>query len=133
MTLERKIAAKARGLIERRKGADDSAKRKEEAAYRAACEGLPVLLRSAGLTQAVAFLKVKQKEIYDDIEGQFRELQYLREGESLLQKVTQSSLPMQEYRLLCEVALLIAVWHKRMAQALLRTKKEMQDAQPASH
>ena len=51
MTLERKIAAKARELVEGRKGGS------QETAYRAACESLPLLLRSAGLAQGVGVLE----------------------------------------------------------------------------
>ena len=111
MSIERTIAGKARDLVST-----------QQAEYRSACESLPMLLRTAGLAQTAAFLKGKsaaQKTLYEHLEMQIRELGLLKGNETLIAKSTDPALAMPQYRLLVEMTMLIAFWHKRMAQALL--------------
>ncbi len=126
MTLERKIAGRARELVASEEQATVP-KHERETAYRSLCEGLPILLRTAGLAQTVAFLKAKGDEhgrAYAHLETQLRESGFLGKGESLLEKAADPKLGAPEYRLLSEMAMLAAFWHKRMAQALLRKRDE---------
>ena len=125
MTLERKIAGKARTLVEA--VIENTEKHENETAYRSLCESLPILLRTAGLAQSAAFLQAKSdehKKAYKHLEDQLRNLGFLKENETLINKATDPQLPMPQYRLLFEIAMTIAYWHKRMAQALLRKKGE---------
>ncbi len=125
MTLERKIAGEARDLVQSQKQEGDT-EHKKETSYRSACESLPILLRTAGLAQTAAFLKAKQdlETIVGHLEKQLRNLGFLGGAETLLAKSTDSRLSTPQYRLLLEMAMLVAFWHKRMAQALLRKKGE---------
>ena len=125
MTMERRIAGKARALVSQRK--DTDAEHKKETAYRALCESFPMLLRSAGLAQAVAFLKAKKQPeyvaLYDDVQQQFEGLQVAGSG-NLAEAVTGPQLSLADYRLYSEIAMQIALWHKRLAQATLRQKEK---------
>jgi CRISPR/Cas system CMR-associated protein Cmr5 small subunit len=126
MTLERKIAGKARDLVQAQRQESD-AKHEKETSYRSLCENLPILLRTAGLAQTAAFLKAKRdvhQKVYDDLEGQLRDLGFLGAQETLIVKATDPQLKMPEYRLLFEISMTVAYWQKRMAQALLRKKDE---------
>jgi hypothetical protein len=108
VSLERRIAAKARGLITEPLRADKE--------YKSNCEGLPILLRTAGLARAAVFLESKQRQVYEHLEAHLQNLQLL--GGSLSQRCTDPRLSLSEYRVLSEMALLAAVWQKRMIQAL---------------
>jgi CRISPR/Cas system CMR-associated protein Cmr5 small subunit len=107
-TIERTIAGKARELVEKRRG---------DTEYRTHCESLPMLLRSAGLAQTAVYLQTKQQKVYEDLDQQVRDLGLLKRG--LSEQSTDPSLSLAEYRTLSEIAMIAAVWHKRMAQALI--------------
>ena len=110
MTIERRIAGKARELVS-----------SQEGGYRSLCESLPILLRSAGLAQTAAFLKAKSadhKKIYEHLEMQLKDLGLLG-GQTLIAKSTDPTLTTPQYRMLLEMTMLVAFWHKRMAQALI--------------
>ena len=87
--------------------------------------------RSAGLAQTVAFLRAKGKgegskaneysALYGDLEKQFRNVGFL-ENEALSERAADAKLSQSDYRLLSEIAMKAALWHKRLAQALLRKK-----------
>ena len=59
MTIERRIAGKAKELVAGQK--QPGHEHENESAYRALCEGFPILLRGAGLAQTVAYLKAKPR------------------------------------------------------------------------
>jgi len=61
MTIERRIAGKARELVSGQEEKND-AEHKSETSYRSLCESLPILLRTAGLAQTAVFLKAKSAE-----------------------------------------------------------------------
>jgi len=127
MTIERRIAGKARDLVSMQ--IEKTPKHEAETDYRSVCEGLPILLRNAGLLQTVAFLKAKhdkQETIYQHLETQLRNLGFLNTSESLIGKVTGPDLTMPQYRFLSEIVMLVAYWQKRMAQALLRPAEKEQ-------
>lgn len=126
MTIERRIAGKARELVSSQEEKNDP-KHESETSYRSLCESLPVLLRTAGLAQTVAFLKAKSthhKTVYAHLDTQVKELGLLGAGETLVSKSTDPKLTMPQYRMLVEITMLVAFWHKRMAQALLRKSGE---------
>ena len=126
MTIERRIAGKARELVSAQEQKTD-AKHEDETSYRSLCESLPNLLRTAGLAQTTAFLKAKSedhKKVYEHLDMQIRELGLLNATETLLSKSTDSGLTTAQYRILLEMTMMVAFWHKRMAQALLRKSGE---------
>jgi CRISPR-associated protein Cmr5 len=128
MTIERRIAGRAKELVSGQVQGD--AKHEAESKYRALCESFPILLRSAGLAQAVAFLRAKKGEgskaneysaLYGDLEKQFRTIGFLGD-EALSERAADAKLSQADYRLYSEIAMKAALWHKRLAQALLRKK-----------
>jgi CRISPR type III-B/RAMP module-associated protein Cmr5 len=122
MSIERQIAGKAKDLVSAQIG------QAKESEYRALCESFPMLLRGAGLAQTLAFVRVKHGVFYEHLESQFRTLGMLGQ-ETLSEKAADPRLSLAEYRLYSEVAMHAALWHKRMAQALLK-KKPKEKATP---
>jgi len=129
MTIERRIAGRAKDLVGNQ--VESTKEHKQESAYRSLCEGFPILLRSAGLAQAVSYLRAKSKDEYDGygalyghLQEQFRNLEFLGAKEELSEKAADPGLSQAGYRLYSEIAMQAALWHKRMAQALLRPKKD---------
>jgi len=123
MNLDRKIAAKAKELVEPLHGTNFTTKESE---YRALCESFPILLRTAGLVQSVAFLKAKKEHPHGTLAGhleiQMRGIELLPAGKDLVEIAATRNAA--EYRLYSQMAARVAYWHKRMAQAYLITKKE---------
>ncbi|MDZ4721784.1 MAG: type III-B CRISPR module-associated protein Cmr5 [Roseiflexaceae bacterium] len=86
--------------------------------YGAMAHRLPVLIRSAGLAQALAFVQVRgkqeQKQLLDDLAfiiGQ--------ENGLILQKASYSA-SLTEYMHLTQVCLAALLWFKRYAQSVLK-------------
>ena len=122
MNIEKEISALALELV---KGQAKSANAGE---YRTFCEGFPSLLRSAGLAQTAAFLKAKgghpHGAVYDHLERQFQRIGLLGEKEGLLETLVEpKKTSMPQYRLYSQLAMRVAQWHKRLAQALVEKKK----------
>lgn len=128
MTIQRRIAGKAKDLVGVR--VESTKEHKQESAYRSLCESFPILLRSAGLAQAVSYLRVRAKSkdeygvLYGHLQEQFRNLEFLGAKEELSEKAADPGLSQAGYRLYSEIAMQAALWHKRMAQALLRKKDD---------
>ena len=120
MNFDRQIAKLAQELVKGQASGQPS-----EAEYRSFAEGFPVLLRTAGLLQTAVFLKAKgghpHGTIYQHLESQLKGLQAIQKD--LVETV--SALPTVEYRLQTQVTARIAYWHKRMAQAYLKTRSEL--------
>jgi CRISPR/Cas system CMR-associated protein Cmr5 small subunit len=110
MDLERQISGLALELVKTKQASGGSE-------YRSFCEGFPTLLRSAGLAQTLAFLKAKggcpHGDVYSHLEKHF---------EGLLATVTDPRTLTPQYRLYSQLALRMAFWHKRLAQALLEKR-----------
>jgi CRISPR type III-B/RAMP module-associated protein Cmr5 len=128
MTIERRIAGQAKDLV--REQAEKTTEHKQESEYRSLCESFPMLLRSAGLAQTVSYLRAKTKSkreygaLYGHLQTQFRNLEFLAAHEELVEKAADPKLSQADYRLYSEIAMKAALWHKRLAQALLRKKGE---------
>jgi CRISPR-associated protein Cmr5 len=127
MSLEQEIADLALTRVRERYQKDDP-DHKEETAYRSLCESFPILLRTAGLRKTIAFLQAKGKEpneqriLLDHLTEQLRNLGRL-DNSKLHDKIMAMN-DLTEYRAYTQFAMQIALWHKRMAQALLRKKDE---------
>jgi CRISPR type III-B/RAMP module-associated protein Cmr5 len=124
VTLEQKIAAKALELVNKMRATGDSPS-PAETEYRSHIEGLPAMLRTCGLSRTLAFLKARNetpKKIAAHLEEQFQYSGILDPAKELQKQLAQCSL--REYRAYARVALMVALWHKRIAQARLRPKEE---------
>jgi len=125
--IDGEIAGLARELV--RKQTQSGTEHKEETAYRSLCEGLPVLLRTAGLARTVTFLDAKKNSgaeyaaMLEHMEKQLRELARDR-SMNLSEWVASKECKASEYQHLSTLAFRIAYWHKRLAQALLRKKDD---------
>jgi CRISPR type III-B/RAMP module-associated protein Cmr5 len=128
------IAGMARDLV-RKQSQPTSPEHREETAYRSLCEGLPVLLRTAGLTRTVSFLAAKKKSggeyaaLLEHMQEQLREAGVYSDLKKpvldLPVWVTSKERGTAEYRQVSTLAFRVAYWHKRLAQALLRKKDEL--------
>ena len=123
------IAGTARDLVKKQITAAN--KHAEESAYRSLCEGLPVLLRTAGLARTVAFLDAKGGEhavVLEHIRMQLQGAGIYSDAKTrslnLGEWITTGQRSAAEYRHVSTLALRIAFWHKRLAQALLRKRGE---------
>lgn len=78
---------------------------------------LPVLVRSAGLVQALAFLATRKEEGHKLLLTHLAQTLGCQNSEELLQRSRESSLP--QYTLLTRQVLAALVWYKRFAQSVL--------------
>jgi CRISPR type III-B/RAMP module-associated protein Cmr5 len=122
-SMERRIAIKAQDLVKSQCGRLD-----HEADYRSFAEGLPALLRTAGLAQTLSFLRAKNCEphssVYANLEEHFRDLCLLGRDKSLVEMTLDpTAMPAAQYRLYSRLSLRMAFWHRRLAQALLKTRR----------
>lgn len=80
---------------------------------------LPVLIRQAGLAQALAFVEARGKEagraILQDLEATVRAMKVLPDNQGLLN--ASRSLPLARYAQLSEEAMASLVWFKRFVQS----------------
>jgi CRISPR-associated protein Cmr5 len=116
-TREQLFATKVYELVNRRKGTYSQADRNK---YGAMAHKLPVLIRSAGLAQALEFAATRsdaQKDVYADL------VAALAMGD-LRERSRQASLP--EYMWLTEQALAALLWFKRYAESVLEVTAEME-------
>ncbi len=128
------IAGLARSLVAKQVQQDPQ--HKEETAYRALCESLPVLLRTAGLARTVSFLAAKEsaecRAVLDHLRQQLQATGVYTDPKNekldLAAWVTSRELKAADYRRVSLLAFRAAYWHKRLAQALLRKKPESQPA-----
>ena len=125
--IDGQIAGTARDLVKKQVATGSA--HQEESAYRSLCEGLPILLRIAGLARTIAFLDAKGGEHAAMLEHMRIQLQGVgiytdakAESLNLAEWVTAKQRTAAEYRHVSTIALRVAFWHKRLAQALLRKK-----------
>ena len=95
---------------------------KERDEHKSFCEGFPVLLRNAGLLQAVVFLEAKRTHphgtLLEHLKAQFLALGLLGAQESLSGKI--AGLDSVSYMTWTRLADRVAYWEKRFVQALLK-------------
>lgn len=121
-TRDQKLAAAVFERVSKYKSRDKAAKQK----YGSMAHKLPVLIRTAGLAQALAFVEAR-----GDAEQQ-RLLSHLAEvmGRGNLVELSRS-VPLAEYVLLTREALAALLWFKRFAQSVLEV--EASDEAEAPH
>lgn len=129
--IDRDVATRAMALVKVQKQEDP--KHDGESSYRAACERLPILLRTAGLRRTVAFLDAKggvEKIVLSHLREQLQSAGIYSDEPNkkldLLKLIVSKETSLANYRHLSSLAFRVAYWHKRMSQALLRTKPKEQ-------
>jgi CRISPR-associated protein Cmr5 len=81
---------------------------------------LPILIHSAGLAQALAYVESRKEQIFKDF---LRDLSItICKGESLCEQARNVELP--EYILLSRQVLAALLWYKRFAQSILDVDAE---------
>lgn len=82
---------------------------------------LPILIRQAGLAQALAFVMAKQKDggLLSDLAASLKEAGLLNEADAnALTRATREA-DLLTYQLLTSETLALLVWYKRYAQSVL--------------
>ncbi len=98
---------------------DDAFKRK----YATFVHKMPALISSAGLCQAVWYIKSRKEEagerLLDDLSSQLKRVDpELKDGQGLTQRV--HSAPLELYLRLTQEAFLCSAWYRRMVQGVLK-------------
>ncbi len=101
--------------------------------YGSMAHTLPVLIRTAGLAQALAFVEARgdeaQRQLMDDLA---RTLTFT-DGNALANQSRKA--PLREYMILSQRAIAALLWFKRFAQSVLNvdaaTEDDAEDATPA--
>ena len=126
-TRDQKLAVKAFGRVEdlqRRFPDEDSLERKK---YGAMAHKLPVLIRSAGLAQALGFLQAKSSEsmnrqLLEDLASSLD----LTSNELMTQSRGGYGQSLGDYMRLTREALAALLWYKRFAQSVLGVDQSQQ-------
>ena len=84
--------------------------------YTAMAHKLPVLIRSAGLAQALAFVNSTKERAHERLLDHLAETVGAVSRQNLLERVRQDDLP--NYIRLTQEALAALLWYKRFAQSL---------------
>lgn len=104
------------------KFAKDSTQRKE---YGSIAHKLPVLVRTAGLAQALAFVDSRKKEPYKKLLDHLAATVGEQSIDALLKHSHEATL--SEYMYLTEQVLLALKWYKRFAQSVLEVDPTVDD------
>lgn len=111
----------------------DSPRQKERKAYGSLAHKLPVLIRTAGLAQALAFVKARNKAgspqhtLLDHLEAVLHTSGVLSGDQHLVER--SRSAEFEEYMRLTQGALEALLWFKRFAQSELKVQSAADDAE----
>jgi len=94
--------------------------------YKAMAHKLPVLIRTAGLAQALAFVNTTKESAHERLLDQLAETVLAGTRESFLNRIRTDDLP--KYIRLTQETLAALLWYKRFAQAILTTATDDQEA-----
>jgi CRISPR-associated protein Cmr5 len=81
--------------------------------YGAIAHKLPILIRTAGLVQALAFVDSRQKQLLNDLAGTIGK----PNSDTLLSRAREANL--SEYMRLTQQVMAALLWYKRFAQSVL--------------
>jgi len=89
-------------------------------AYGSMAHKLPVLIRTAGLAQALAFVQARGKDAHKDLLNDLAHVINAEDGEKLATRSRTAPLP--DYMRLTQHALAALLWFKRFAQSVLEVE-----------
>jgi CRISPR-associated protein Cmr5 len=95
----------------------DSDERKK---YGSMAHKLPILVRTAGLVQALAFVHSRDKPPHKELLGHLAQIVADANSDTFLRKSREADLP--EYIYLTERTMLALKWYKRFAQSVLEVE-----------
>jgi CRISPR-associated protein Cmr5 len=130
MTLEQQRAAKAHAHVQAIASAYPAKDAKERKQYASMAQKLPVLIRAAGLCQALHFLRSRTKDeersvlgrLLDHLAEQMRRTEpAITDGASLCQQVREVELA--RYLWMTREALASAEWYARLSQSELGVER----------
>jgi CRISPR-associated protein Cmr5 len=104
------------GVLARNPGRDDPYNKK----YATMAHRLPILIQTAGLTQALAFTHAKSQNVaaWDEYLDHVATAVERANGEALFLESQRASLP--DYILLTKQVMAAIVWYKRFAESILK-------------
>ncbi|MFH0988536.1 MAG: type III-B CRISPR module-associated protein Cmr5 [bacterium] len=94
----------------------DESKRKQ---YGSMAHTLPVLIRSAGLAQALAFVEARGKQPHKDLLDHLAKVIMGETSDGTILCYQSRTAGLSEYRFLTSKAMSALVWYKRFAQSVL--------------
>jgi CRISPR-associated protein Cmr5 len=92
--------------------------------YTAMAHKLPVLIRTAGLAQALAFVNTTKERAHERLLDQLAEVVGAGTRETLLGRIRTDDLP--RYIRLTQETLAALLWYKRFVQSIVSTKADDQ-------
>ncbi|MEF3272798.1 MAG: type III-B CRISPR module-associated protein Cmr5 [Chloroflexus sp.] len=120
-TREQRFAATVYRLVDARNGRYNQTTDKNK--YGSIAHKLPVLIRTAGLAQALAFVATRS-DAQGDILPDLAQALGFPDDKALLKASREA--PLAEYMLLTEDALAALLWFKRYAQSVLGVTADME-------
>ncbi len=101
--------------------------------YGTLCHKLPILIRTAGLAQALAFVQTRKEAAYTELLDHLADVVGCANGKELAEKSRSAELG--AYMRLTQQTLAVLVWYKRFAESVLDVTSdadlETQEAGPA--
>ena len=97
---------------------DENDRRRKE--YGSMAHKLPILVRQAGLVQALAFVESRGKDPHKQLLGHLAETVGESDAGQFLDR--SRTVGLEDYMLLTEKTLLVLKWYKRFAQSVLKIK-----------
>lgn len=111
--------------IEAHKHVEEVSKKtpEEKSKYKTVCEKLPILIRTSGLAQALAFASAKapKEKAWESL---LEHLKKTLEGRDIVTDSRNPQLQLSEYMKLTRDVLSALLWYKRFSQSLLSNQKE---------
>lgn len=120
-TREQKFAAAVLTRVEARKGTLGDGTTK----YGSMAHQLPVLIRTAGLAQALAFVEARREPALTGLLDDLASALGMESGAKLAERSRKADLP--EYMRLTQRSLAALLWFKRYAQSVLDVKPGQED------
>jgi CRISPR-associated protein Cmr5 len=128
-TLEQKYAEQIYEQVEQF-GEQNPAGTKKRKQYGSMSHKLPVLVRTAGLTQALAFVDSRGKDAHKALLAHLADIVVGGDTETFLARSREDEL--QEYMYLMRKTMVALTWYKRFAQSVLKVEPTDEDEEDGS-
>lgn len=119
-TRDQRLATEVYNRVEQVKEKYPDEKTPYRKEYGSMAHNLPVLIRTAGLAQALAFVQARGKDAHKDLLNDLAEVMGKSDGKALAEK--SRTVNINEYMFLTQQALAALLWYKRFAQSVLKVE-----------